>query len=132
MEIIGNAIDMAPYAKDISAIYVSVGWGEGYTDEQIRKMYASVIYRLAVVDGVAVGLLRAFSDDVVETHVMELAIHKDHQNKGYGSELLRALMDAYAHTAVYVVTFAENKGFFEKFGLQDKSSRLMVYSRAAR
>ena len=69
---------------------------------------------------------------MVETYVMELAIHKDHQNKGYGSELLRALMDAYAHTAVYVVTFAENKGFFEKFGLQDKFSRLMVYSRAAR
>ena len=118
--------------RDINDIYESNGWGRGYSDEKIRKMFSASIYRLAVTDGAAVGLLRAYGDNVVETHVTELAVHKNHQGKGYGSLLMKDLLDAFSHTAVYVMAFAENRGFFERFNLKDQSSKFTVYAVAAR
>ena len=60
MEIIRNGADLSAYLRDINDIYESNGWGRGYSDEKIRKMFSASIYRLAVADGAAVGLLRAY------------------------------------------------------------------------
>lgn len=132
MEIIRNGADLSAYLRNINDIYESNGWGRGYSDEKIRKMFSASIYRLAVADGAAVGLLRAYGDNVAETHVTELAVHKNHQGKGYGSLLMKDLLDAFSHTAVYVMAFAENRGFFERFNLKDQSSKFTVYAVAAR
>ena len=132
MEIIRNGADLSAYLRDINDIYESNGWGRGYSDEKLRKMFSASIYRLAVADGAAVGLLRAYGDNVVETHVTELAVHKNHQGKGYGSLLMNDLLSAFPHTSVYTMAFTENKGFFERFQMKDKSSRFTVYAMAAR
>ncbi len=129
MQVLDHQQDLRRHYGDIAAIYESNGWGTGYDAAVLDKMFAATIHRVAVVDGVAVGLLRAHGDHVVATYLTELAIHKDHQRKGYGTALLEAFLKDVSGTAVYVLALSDSKTFFDRFGLPDRSDRFVVYGR---
>jgi ribosomal protein S18 acetylase RimI-like enzyme len=129
MILMDNRHDISRYYSDISSIYESNGWGAGYTPELLKKMFSATIYRIALVDGVAVGLIRAHSDQVVATYLTELAIHKNHQRKGYGTALTQSFLKDFTKTAIYITAFVENQEFFDKFDLRNKKQKFVIYAR---
>ena len=125
--VLDNKTSITPYINDIINIYKLNKWGDGYDQSVITEMYASVIYRLALNDGKVVGALRAFSDNVVETHILDIAIHPDYIKEGIGSLLMDTIFKEYKNTIIYTKSLNESCDFFSKIGMRDRSSQLKVY-----
>ena len=127
--VLDNKTSISPYINDIANIYKLNKWGDGYDQSAITEMFASVIYKLALNDGKVVGTLRAFSDNVVETHILDIAIHPDYIKKGIGSVLMGAIFKEYENTIIYTKSLNESCDFFSKIGMRDRSSQLKVYAK---
>lgn len=116
--------------EDIASLYTSIGWGKGYTTEAIRSALAHTGYCLVALNekGRAIGLLRAFTDGVFVTWLGECAVAEAYRKQGVGTALMKAFLEKFAHTAIYLEAFTENKQFFERFGLRE-NTRLAAFSR---
>lgn len=125
--LLDNKIPIAPYMDDLIDIYKLNKWGDGYNQSIMTKMYSSVIYRIAISNGKAIGALRAFSDNVIETHVIEVIIHPSFQKMGFGSILMNEIFKDYSSTIIYVSSLNESSDFFSKLGMKNKSSQLKSY-----
>jgi ribosomal protein S18 acetylase RimI-like enzyme len=125
----GQTLD--PYYKDIENIYTSNGWGTSYPASILKKMYGNCYYLLATNGKSAVGLVRAFTDDVTVTHLSEIVIDKTFHGKGVGSSLMTTFLSDLGHTTIYAeVLDTQAPILFKKFGFQQKT-KLTVYARRA-
>lgn len=108
-------------AEEVIDLYDASGWGRrsDYLPESIGKALANTqILIQARLNHRLVGLLRAFSDGVLTTHLSEILVHPAFRGQGVGTALMRALLSQHPITALYVDSFPENQRFFEKFGLR--------------
>ena len=129
--ILPNNPPIRPYYCDIENIYLSNGWGASYPPPTLEKMYANCYYILATTGSEAIGILRAFTDDITVTHLSEILVEKSQHGKSIGSALMQKLIDDLGHTAIYLEALDQpSKKLFPKFGFINKS-RLMIYARKA-
>jgi len=74
------------------------------------------------------GLLRAFTDGVFVTWLGECAVAEAYRKQGVGTALMKAFLEKFAHTAIYLEAFTENRQFLERRGLRE-NTRLAAFSR---
>ena len=87
------------HADEILPLYCAVGW-TAYTDvpDTLRAAYAGSLLSLAAYDGDAlVGMIRAVGDGCTIVFIQDLLVHPDHQRKGIGTALMRAMLARFPH-----------------------------------
>ena len=84
---------------DILRLYASVGW-TAYTDypDVLRKGFENSMLTLAAYeDDQLLGIIRAVGDGYTVVFVQDILVFPEHQRKGIGTALLKALLDGYSH-----------------------------------
>ena len=84
---------------EILRLYASVGW-TAYTDqpEVLRKGFENSLLTLAAYEGnQLLGIIRAVGDGYTVVFVQDILVFPEHQRKGIGTALLKALLDGYSH-----------------------------------
>lgn len=82
---------------EILPLYAAVGW-TSYTDrpEMLRQAFRhSLLVMGAYEEDRLVGLLRAVGDGFSVVLIQDLLVLPDHQRRGIGTKLVRALMERY-------------------------------------
>jgi len=104
--------------EDISQINEIIEWWTECNHEQIRKFLSEKqnIAHVAKLDSKVIGLiysysLTCFDCDEPQFFIYSVDIHEKYQNKGYGSQFVK-----------YVVDWARDNGFCESFVLTNKSN----------
>lgn len=119
--------EYAPYrGGEIEELYGSVGWSN-YTraPEMLRRAYENSLRTLgAYEDGRLVGLIRAVGDGASVVFIQDLLVRPEHQRRGVGSALVRALEELYPD--VYQLELlsddtAENAAFYSSLGFRRAS-----------
>lgn len=116
--------------EGVASLYASIGWGEGYTTESIRAALPHTDHYLVALNekGGVIGLLRAFTDGVFVTWLGECAVARAYQQRGVGKGLMKAFLEKFAHTSIYLEAFTENRRFFETCGMRGNTG-LAAFSR---
>lgn len=84
-------------AEEITALYQSVGW-TNYLERSdiLEEAYANSLCVLGAYDADRlIGIIRAVGDGLTIVFVQDLIVLPEHQRKGVGTKLLKALMDRY-------------------------------------
>ena len=76
------------------------------------------------------GMARVMSDDFLCTWIAEICVAPRAQNGGIGTALLKAVIERFGHTAIYVETFERYINLLSQAGITPKS-KLFACSRAA-
>ncbi len=111
---------------EIIRLYTTVGW-TAYTDdpEALRKGYENSLLVLAAYEGEELlGIIRAVGDGYTVVFVQDILVFPEHQRKGVGSALLRALLDRYASVRqIELVTDDTPKtiAFYQSLGFMELS-----------
>ena len=98
-----NSIKLQPYTEyneaEILALYSSVGW-TAYTaePEKLRLGFENSLFTIgAYENGELVGLIRAVGDGQTIVFIQDILVFPEHQRRGIGSLLLKAVLERYAH-----------------------------------
>lgn len=84
---------------EILSLYASVGW-TSYTDhpDVLRNGFANSMLLLAAYEGEQLlGIIRAVGDGHTIVFIQDILVFPEHQRKGIGSALLKAILDKYSH-----------------------------------
>jgi GNAT superfamily N-acetyltransferase len=92
------------------------------TAEAARRGLANTIHGVTVAEGGdVVGMGRIVGDDGCFYQIVDVAVLPDHQARGLGTRIVRALV-AYLHEnapkSAYVSLLADVDGFYETFGFE--------------
>ena len=104
---------------ELAGLYSDAGWGEFYGNEHILKerFENSTFSAFSTHDEKVVGCIRVLSDRVSITWIAEILVAKEYQRQGIGRELVACTLKEFQHTDIYLETFGNAAGFFEKCGL---------------
>lgn len=108
-------------------LYRAVGWSN-YTErpEMLRESFRNSLLTLAAYqDDQLLGLLRCVGDGASIVYVQDLLVYPEHQRRGIGQQLLRALMDRYPQVYQMILSTdstPENLGFYQSCGFVPLSS----------
>ncbi len=84
---------------EILRLYRSVGW-TAYTErpEALRRGFEGSMLTLAAYDGEQLlGIIRTVGDGNTIVFVQDILVFPEHQRRGVGSALLRAVLERYSH-----------------------------------
>ena len=111
---------------EILTLYESVGW-TSYTDNPkvLQKGFESSMLTLAAYEGdQLLGIIRAVGDGHTIVFVQDILVFPEHQRKGIGTALLKALLDGYSHVRqIELATDNTPKtiAFYKSMGFQEMS-----------
>ena len=112
--------------NEIMTLYSSVGW-KAYTDhpDTLRKGFENSLLTLAAYEGNALlGLIRVVGDGQTIMFVQDLLVSPDHQRKGIGTALLKAVLERFSHVRqIQLVTDNTSKtvAFYKSLGFRELS-----------
>ena len=113
------------YLNGVGDIYVKNGWGDGYDENMLRKMFLSAHYVVVIHSGLVISVARALTDDVCVTHFSEILVHPDYQRSGVAQLMVECVLKCLSHTYIYAEALTdiaarllENNGFKRKPQLQ--------------
>ena len=113
-------------AAEILPLYKSVGWRNYYEHpEMLPKAYAASLCILgAYEDEKLVGILRAVGDGHSILFIQDILVYPEHQHKGIGTALMKAVLEKYPHT--YQIELATDNtektiAFYKSFGFHNLS-----------
>lgn len=87
------------HEAEVLPLYEAVGW-TAYTDcpETLRRGFENSLLTLAAYeDGQLLGLIRAVGDGHTIVFIQDLLVYPQHQRRGIGSALLRAVLERFPH-----------------------------------
>ena len=108
---------------EILSLYSSVGW-TAYTaqPERLKKGFANSLLILGAYEGDAlVGLIRTVGDGETIVFVQDLLVRPEHQRRGIGSTLLKAVLDRFSHVRQIELATdntEKTKAFYRQAGLK--------------
>ncbi len=112
--------------EEILRLYESVGW-TAYTDHPkvLQKGFENSMLTLAAYEREQfLGLIRAVGDESTIVFVQDILVFPEHQRKGIGSALLKAILDRYSHVRqIELATDNTPKtiAFYQSMGFQEMS-----------
>ncbi len=112
--------------QEILRLYSSVGW-TAYTEhsEALRQGFENTMLTLAAYEGEKLlGIIRAVGDGATIIFVQDILVFPEHQRKGVGSALLRAILSRYSHVRqIALVTDNTEKtvAFYRSLGFREMS-----------
>lgn len=111
---------------EILSLYASVGW-TAYTDhpDVLRNGFANSMPLLAAYEGEQLlGIIRAVGDGHTIVFIQDILVFPEHQRKGIGSALLKAILDKYSHVRqIELATDNTRKtiSFYKSMGFREMS-----------
>lgn len=107
----------------LSALFEAVGWSDGImTPEMLANFNKPFIHSALVFsawdEDKLIGCVRALSDTMFRSVILDLAVLPEYQGKGIGSELVRKCMDVYPDSEWLLETIPERVSFYEKLGFE--------------
>ena len=84
---------------EILSLYSAVGW-TAYTDhpDALKRGFENSLLTLAAYEGDRLlGLIRTVGDGETIVFIQDLLVFPEHQRKGVGSALMRAVLDRFSH-----------------------------------
>lgn len=111
---------------EILHLYTSVGW-TAYTDhpEVLHNGFDNSLLTLAAYEGEQIlGIIRVVGDGYTIVFVQDILVLPEHQRKGIGSALLKAVLDQYRHVRqIELATDCTPKtiAFYKSMGFQELS-----------
>ena len=120
-------MEIRPYShyceSEIRSLYKAVGWKNYYEHpEMLRMAYENSLCVFgAFEDGTLIGVIRAVGDGVSILFVQDIIVHPQHQRKGIGTRLMKALLERYGH--VYQIQLMtdnteKTKAFYHSIGFK--------------
>ena len=120
-------MQIKPYSTfdsaDILPLYQSVGWTNYFErPDMLEKAYAGSLCVLgAYQNNALVGIIRAVGDGASILFIQDILVHPNHQRKGIGTALMKAMLDRYAH--VYQIQLATDNteksvAFYKSLGFR--------------
>ena len=112
--------------KEILELYAAVGW-KAYIDqpEVLKKGFENSLLVLAAYkEEKLLGLIRVVGDGYTIVFIQDILVFPEHQKKGVGTALLRAILEKYSKVRqVELVTDNTEKtiAFYQSLGLVDFS-----------
>lgn len=112
--------------SEILRLYTSVSW-TAYTDqpEVLRKGFESSMLTLAAYEGdQLLGIIRTVGDGHTIVFVQDILVYPEHQRKGIGTALLRAILDRYHYVRqIELATDNTEKtiAFYKSMGFKEMS-----------
>ncbi len=115
-------------AAHIIGVYIAVGWGtqNDYVEEDLQQAMQKLSIWVATVNEKIVGVIRVLSDNVLETHILDVAVKPDQQRKGIAHTLMVKVAEEYSHTAIYAKSTKAAEGLFAKVGLKARDDHMTV------
>ena len=93
-----------PYTQyseaEILPLYKAVGWSNYYEHpEMLKKAYAGSLCTLAAYeDETLTGIIRCVGDGYSILFIQDILVYPEHQHKGIGTALMKAVLEKYPHT----------------------------------
>lgn len=112
--------------EQILQLYKNVGWS-AYTEypDVLRKGFDNSLLTLAAYDGEELmGIIRTVGDGYTVVFIQDLLVFPEHQRKGVGTALLKAILDRYSHVRqIQLATDNTSKtvGFYRSMGFRELS-----------
>ena len=110
-------------AAQILPLYQAVGWSNYFEHpEMLEKAYAGSLCVLgAYLGGKLVGIIRAVGDGASILFIQDILVLPEHQRKGIGTALMKAMLERYAH--VYQIQLATDNtektiAFYKSLGFR--------------
>ena len=119
-----------PYTQyseaEILPLYKAVGWSNYYEHpEMLKKAYAGSLCTLAAYeDETLTGIIRCVGDGYSILFIQDILVYPEHQHKGIGTALMKAVLEKYPHT--YQIELATDNtektiAFYKSFGFHNLS-----------
>ena len=116
-----------PYVQyceaEILPLYKEVGWSNYYAHpEMLEKAYAGSLCTLAAYEGEKLlGIIRCVGDGYSVLFIQDILVYPEHQRKGIGTALIRAVLEKYPH--VYQMELATDNtektvSFYKSLGFR--------------
>lgn len=107
----------------LSALFEAVGWSDGIMTPEMLANFTKPFIHSALVfsawdEDKLIGCVRALSDTMFRSVILDLAVLPEYQGKGIGSELVRKCMDMYPDSEWLLETIPERVSFYEKLGFE--------------
>ena len=107
----------------LSALFEAVGWSDRImTPEMLANFNKPFIHSALVFsawdEDKLIGCVRALSDTMFRSVILDLAVLPEYHGKGIGSELVRKCMDVYPDSEWLLETIPERVSFYEKLGFE--------------
>ena len=119
-----------PYTQyseaEILPLYKAVGWSNYYEHpEMLKKAYAGSLCTLAAYeDETLTGIIRCVGDGYSILFIQDILVYPEHQHKGIGTALMKAVLEKYPHT--YQIELATDNtektiSFYKSLGFRNLS-----------
>ena len=111
---------------EIRRLYAAVGW-TAYTENipaLIRGFQHSLLVLAAYENGELLGILRAVGDGFTIVFVQDILVFPNHQRRGVGTALLRAVLDRFAavrQMALVTDDTPKTVAFYQSLGFKELS-----------
>lgn len=115
-------------ANQISNLYQDAGWTLYLND--FERLMSGIHQSLDVISlwdqDILVGLIRTVGDGETILYIQDILILSNYQRKGYGSQLLKLVLDQYQHVRMKVLMTDQSdktKAFYESLGFKDSEDQ---------
>jgi len=113
-----------PTIESYWTLFQTTGWNKRYnlTPKELENAIEKSWYSTSIYDSdKLLGFGRVISDGVHHAFIVDLIIHPDYQNQGFGSQLLNRLLNKCNESKIkdiQLFSAKEKSGFYEKFGFE--------------
>lgn len=118
--------DTLPNTKDYWDLFQTTGWNDEYkfTQLDLENAIKNSWYSNSIYDSdKLIGFGRVITDGVHHAFIVDLIIHPDYQNQGFGSKLLDKLVTKCNNSKIKDIQLFAAKDkfeFYEKFGFEKR------------
>lgn len=118
---------------EAAALYVELGWGTAkhYSAARMKRSLANCDIVIFALNGAgeAVAVLRALTDRVLDTKVLDLVIAPEYQRQGIGLKIMKKLAAEARGTSIYFETEKRNFAFAERCGYRKRKGLTVFKNR---
>jgi GNAT superfamily N-acetyltransferase len=128
-----SIIARSPTDEEYEALCRAVGWRDDVNFAVSRAaLAASLFHVVAEIDGEIVGMARVVGDGAMFFYVQDVVVAPEHQGKGVGACLIRAIRDWLIANAppmaqVFVIEAEGRRDFYRKLGFEPTGKGLQAF-----
>ena len=128
-----SIIARSPTGEEYEVLCRAVGWRDDVNFAVSRAaLAASLFHVVAEIDGEIVGMARVVGDGAMFFYVQDVVVAPEHQGKGVGACLIRAIRDWLIANAppmaqVFVIEAEGRRDFYRKLGLEPTGKGLQAF-----